>query len=415
MGILRLRGGMQKVTINVTERRARPFSDALLRDMNGGAPPVCIARNKPRGPFTVSLSMKVRNKGRGVGFACQECGKLSDHELVEEALRRVSEQIAAQGGGGYQGCTIERPLGIVGGTLGAFLLRVSEIVEDTMEGNKCVDANWIMVTRGGEQHIVSTPMTTQDIAGKQRVAYDMRRHFADIHVVRYAFVSEAWSPSAAAPDRKPVVLIYVQDDSGAMVAYREIFGDGGPNRTLGQLEIKGSEYSVGRFTNLLPKQRTDLPPITEGERAFIMKQFRLNGQPCGKQEVIWVQGDEPADFPDEHMVIQHAPNSRHPHWDSVVTTPCRIKSGDQIEMSQAVFLAGMRSFIIDRGRDPPITETSAPDRCHLKIPDTVLTLVGQEIPNTENIPIHLGPEEAKQAKDVGRSRWRAKQRKRAMN
>ena len=94
------------------------------------------------------------------------------------------------------------------------------------------------------------------------------------------------------------------------------------------------------------------------------------------------------------MVIQE--NSEEPEVDAVLIVPCRSKGDNQIEMSQAAYSAGIRSFIIDRNCNPPtLTETSAPDRCHWKIPETVVALVGQQIPNTENEPIHLTPEQVK--------------------
>jgi hypothetical protein len=146
----------------------------------------------------------------------------------------------------------------------------------------------------------------------------------------------------------------------------------------------------------------------------IIKQHRLNGHPCSAPQVVHVQGDDLAEFPDETMAIMQ--NSDRPKVDAVVIFPCRNKGNNQIEMSPAVYSAGVRSFVIDRSYDPPrLADTSAPDRCHWKIPDTVLAVVGQQIPNTENTVIHCTPKERERAKERGTARWKAKQRKRGMN
>jgi hypothetical protein len=91
----------------------------------------------------VWLEAAWRDKGRILGSACHECGKLPDDELIDKTLRRVAEQIAAQGGGGYEGVIVTRPLGIVGGALDAFVRKVSEIAEDKMKEDKCFPANTV--------------------------------------------------------------------------------------------------------------------------------------------------------------------------------------------------------------------------------------------------------------------------------
>jgi hypothetical protein len=136
----------------------------------------------------------------------------------------------------------------------------------------------------------------------------------------------------------------------------------------------------------------------------VIKQFRLNGRPCGAPQKIMVHGGNSENFPDELMSIMQGST---PRLDVAVIVPCRIKGDNQIEISPAVASAGMRSFVIDHEREPPILETSAADRRHLKIPDTVVALVGQQIPNTENLAIPLGPAEMKQAEEVGTARWAA--------
>jgi hypothetical protein len=286
---------VEKIIIKVLQRPARQFSDALIRDVT--ANPVCVTCCKKGGPFTVSLSMKRRNKPSGIGFVCHECGRLSDRELIEKANQRLAEQVKVQGGSGYGAQIVKKPASdITSETLDAFLRAVSEMAERTMSKNKCVPANWIAVTRGGEMHVIATPMETA--ADKNRIANDMRLYFADQDVVRYAFLFEGWAaspgwtgaPPAADPNRKPVVTVYVQDDGGALVGCRDIIGDGGPNPTLGPLEVQvlEADKNVGRFANLLG-------PMPEPETQII-KQFRLNGRPCGDPDQTRVQGDNPAAF-----------------------------------------------------------------------------------------------------------------------
>jgi hypothetical protein len=407
---------MQKITIKVLERRVRPFSDALIRDVAGGAP-ACVVCFKSGGPFTVSLSMKQRNRAAGTGFVCQECGKLSDRELIVKATECVAGQVAAQGGGGYMGNDIvDPPPDLVGGTIDAFLREMSNIAEYTMKGNKCVPSSFLTVTRKGKVTTVSTPFKDGDVDGKRRAADHMRQFMIDNDVVRYAFIAEAWqaSPGAPAgvqpsadPDRKSIVTIYVQDHSGAMVGHREIFGDGGLNPTLGPLksEVVSPEQNVGRFMDLL----TPLPE----PMVMIIKQFRLNGKPCCKPEVTHVQRDKLEDFPDEFMAIQQHPDC--PDNDVVMIALCRIKVGNRVEVSEATWSAGIRSFVIDRNRESSIRESSAVDRRHWPIPETVLALVGQRIPNTENETVVLSSEQVKLANGVGTARWAKKQRLQALN
>jgi hypothetical protein len=393
---------MRKITIKVVERRARPFSVAHLRDM-GGYALACVICQKSDVPFTVSLSMKVRNKPSSMGFACQECGKLSDRELVQNVIRQINEQR----GGAYEAMDVS-PEGYAGVPLDAFLREVSAAAEHTFEMNKGgINPGWIVVTRAGKAIAVGTPF--DDDAGKQRAIDHMRRFMVDNHAVRYAFIAEAWEGGADNPNRKSIVTIYVQDrDGGAMDGRREIIGDGGPNPTLGPLEseIVPPEHNTGRFMNLLE-------PLPE-PLAITIKQHRLNGKPCCKPELIPAQGDKLEDFPDELMCIQQIPDS--PDDDLVVIVPCRIKDRNRIEVSEATWQAGIRTFSIYRdNRERRIVESSAPDRCHWPIPDTVLALVGQRIPNTENETVVLSSEQVKLANAVGPARWAKKQRMRAMN
>ena len=407
---------VEKIIIKVLQRPARQFSDALIREMT--ANPVCVTCCKKGGPFTVSLSMKRRNKPSGIGFVCHECGKLSDRELIERANQRLAEQVKVHGGRGYEPAVFPKPASdITSETLDAFLRGVSEMAELTMSKNKCVPANWIAVTRGGEMHVIPTPMETGDAAGKNRIADDMRLYFADQDVGRYAFVSEGWAaspgwtgaPPAADPNRKPVVTMYVQDDSGALAGCRDIIGDGGPNPTLGPLEVKVLEEdeNEGRLANLLG-------PMPEPATQTI-KQFRLNGRPCGDPDQTRVQGDNPADFPDELMSIQQPADA--PNKEVVVVTPCRVVGDNRIEMSGGVFSACLRSFVIDRSRDQPIYECST--NLHLRllpIPASVLAVAaGPMVPNTENIQVNFTSEEMIQVNRTVRARRAASRRKLEMN
>jgi hypothetical protein len=418
-GQIKMRKKLDKLTIKVVERRMHPFSDLQGRRDMAGLPLSCIICNKPGGPFTVRLSMKVRNKPPGIGFACQECSKLPDRELIERATSRVAEQIRDQGGGGYTITVAPEPASdITSETLDAFLRAVSEMAELTMSKNKCVPANWIAVTRGGEMHVIPTPMETGDAAGKNRIADDMRLYFADQDVVRYAVVAEAWKAStgwpagmqpSADPNRKPIVMIYAQDYSGALVAARDIIGDGGPDPTLGPLEIKVVEADNNgeRFANLLPGQLPE--PFT-----YAIKQYRLNGKPCGDPDKTWVQGDNPAEFPDELMAIQQPAGA--PHVEVVIVNQCRVTGDNQIEMSSKVFSTRMRSFVIDRGSDRPIYESSTVDLRQLPIPASVLAVAaGPMVPNTENITVRLTAEEASQGIEEARKRNAEQSRRCGMN
>jgi hypothetical protein len=235
--------------------------------------------------------------------------------------------------------------------------------------------------------------------------------------VRYAFVSEGWAaspgwtgaPPAADPNRKPVVTMYVEDDSGALAGCRDIIGDGGPNPTLGPLEVKvlEADENGGRFANLLG-------PMPEPATQTI-KQFRLNGRPCDDPDKTWVECDNPADFPDELMSILQPEDT--PHLEVVVVIPCRVVGDNRIEVSSKVFSTRMRSFVIDRSRDQPIHESSSNlDLRQLPIPASVLAVAaGSMVPNKENIQATLTPEQVDQIKRANRARHAAARRRQEMN
>jgi hypothetical protein len=399
---MKMRKKVDKLKINVVERRMHPFPDLQgCRDM-AGLPLGCVTCGKPGGPFTIRLSMKVRNKPPGTGFACQECSKLSDRELIERATSRAAEQIRDQGGGCYKITVVPKPASDIT-TLDALMLTVSEMAELTMEADKHVAAGWVAVTRSGEMHVISTPMKTGDATEQRRITNDMRQYFVDQDVVRYAFISEGWFQGPADLNRKPVIGIYAQDYNGVMDVTREIIGDGGPNPTLGPLvKLEGGN----NHWNLLPGQPE---PVT-----YTIKQFRLNGKPCGEPDKTWVQGNNPADFPDESMAIQQPGDD--PHMEVVIVIPCRVVGDNRIEMSREVFSACIRSFVIDRSRDQPIYESSAVDRRQLPIPPSVLAVAaGPMVPNTENITVQLTAEEASQGIEEARKRNAEQSRRCGMN
>jgi hypothetical protein len=284
--------------------------------------------------------------------------------------------------------------------LDKYLRRMSRKAEEIFDDNGGIHHPvWFANSKNGQQHIIQTPFPDGSEPHKDAIAETMRQFLAEHDAVRYTMVCEAWGPRP-----KEIVAVYVADRTASLLGTREIIRPEGRKPYLGKLEVEDGP-ATGRFVNLL----APLPePVT-----MIMKQFRLNGQPFSNPEVIHVQGDNPEDFPDELMAIQQPPENSQ--WDQVTIVPCRFKSGNQVEISQSVFCACIRSFVIDRNHEPPIINTSAPDRCHLKIPDTVVALVGQQVPNTENAPLTIPSEEVKKCVEVARTRWAAKRRMRAMN
>src|SRR5215470_7616114 len=86
--------------------------------------------------------------------------------------------------------------------LDALIRRVSRMAEQMFDKQGDVDPIWLVETANGEQHAIVSPIIAPSpLAGaavKDRIADEMRKHFAEHDVVRYACAMEAW----AVPERE---------------------------------------------------------------------------------------------------------------------------------------------------------------------------------------------------------------------
>jgi len=128
---------------------------------------------------------------------------------------------------------------------------------------------WAAVTAKDEHFIVPSTFPDKDVA-----ASVLRDFFKEKDVVRYLFITEAWTCTtddqevakrAMAwmragntledfPDRKEILAFTGEDESGWMSAHREIIrGEGKP--TLGPLQWIDSDMTEGRFVGMLPRRQ----------------------------------------------------------------------------------------------------------------------------------------------------------------
>jgi len=159
--------------------------------------------------------------------------------------------------------------------LDAFIRRISRMVEQWFGQTGEILPLWIVVQRDGAAYVIGTPFFADASdpygdAAKATIAEDMRRHFAEHDVIRYAHLAEAWMTERSMasskeilagkvelcrprvdPAGKEVITIYAQDGGGALNGVRDIIRPRGGKSYLGKLDL--CPGGGGRFGDLLPQ------------------------------------------------------------------------------------------------------------------------------------------------------------------
>lgn len=131
---------------------------------------------------------------------------------------------------------------------------------------------WDVFTADGKRGIIGTPFSGE--ASKEAITYALRQMFEEFGVVRYVFVTEAWTLRQGLseaetrkalkaslenhPDRREIIQLTGEDtESGQILAFREIIRNADGSATLGPLEwmLQGAGvWLEGRMIGLLPRK-----------------------------------------------------------------------------------------------------------------------------------------------------------------
>jgi len=192
--------------------------------------------------------------------------------------------------------------------LDALIRRVSRMAEQMFDRQGDVDPIWLVETASGEQHAIITPV----IAGspleaadvKDKIAAEMRKHFIEHDIVRYACAMEAWTLAgperkqvptteqaaleyaamgytlAHHPDRREAVCIEAEDGTEFLTAFRDIIrpAHGKPYLDkLGPIE-RFDGIAMGRWAGLLPSKEheqalRERPPAAEPRRVRFSREL----------------------------------------------------------------------------------------------------------------------------------------------
>jgi hypothetical protein len=250
--------------------------------------------------------------------------------------------------------------------LDALIRRVSRLAEKRFNEHGDIDPMWLTENARGEQQMIITPVIADSPLAaadvKDRIAAEMRKHFAENDVVRYAVAMEAWTLTDAErkqvptteqaaleyaamgytlknhPDRREIVCIEADDGTEVLTAERDIIRPAHGKPCLGKLgPIERYDQLTSRWTGLLPSKGheqalRERPAPEPSRRARFSRElpddvgtvfvtavpnapFQLTGRrdPTNGELCLGAIARPPKDMP--------WPPADHPTWIEVVTGP----------------------------------------------------------------------------------------------
>ena len=149
--------------------------------------------------------------------------------------------------------------------------KASRNIEQIFSFTGSVAAMWHYVRADGDEVVMLAPLDLD----KDEAVLIVRKLLADENAVAVLFMDEAWSfvtsdPQEAAewlasgrnasthPRRREVVHFQAEDETGALIAMRDIVRTPGQPPTLGPLVVEESDMAVGRFVGMLPRRKVTL-------------------------------------------------------------------------------------------------------------------------------------------------------------
>jgi hypothetical protein len=168
--------------------------------------------------------------------------------------------------------------------LDALIRRVSRMAEQHFNDHGDIDPMWLVENAAGEQHMIVSPVIAPSPLAaaetKDRIADEMRKHFAEHDIVRYAVAMEAWAvhdpeskqapttEQAALeyaamgytlknhPDRREIVMFEAEDGTELLTAMRDIIRPANGKPYLGKLGPieRYDGVMMGRWAGLLPSK-----------------------------------------------------------------------------------------------------------------------------------------------------------------
>jgi hypothetical protein len=166
--------------------------------------------------------------------------------------------------------------------LDALVRRVSRMAKQMFDRQGDIYPMWLVENASGEQHVIvspiiaESPLVAHDV--KDRIAAEMRAHFAENDIVRYAHAMEAWTlhkpeqremtteqaaleyaamgdTLANHPNRREIVIFEADDGTELLTALRDIIRPPHGKPYLGKLgPIERMDHISGRWLNLLPNK-----------------------------------------------------------------------------------------------------------------------------------------------------------------
>jgi hypothetical protein len=149
--------------------------------------------------------------------------------------------------------------------------RASRNIEQIFAVVGSVAAMWHYVKSDGDEVVMLAPLNLS----KDDTVAIVRQVLADEDAVAVLFMDEAWSfvtsdPQEAAawlasgrnasthPRRREVVHFQAEDNTGALIAVREIVRTPGQPPTLGPLVVEECDQAAGRLVGMLPRRKVTL-------------------------------------------------------------------------------------------------------------------------------------------------------------
>jgi len=148
-------------------------------------------------------------------------------------------------------------------TLEEFVREVDERIVQIFNEAGVVHAMWHIIPREGKEIFFPSPT----VRNKSVLDKVMRACFERIDVVRFAYISEAWTLTGADddelndamltglrdhPDRVEILCYTAEDEMGRVLGIRPIIREEGEKPRLGPLTVERTKYDEGRFVGMLP-------------------------------------------------------------------------------------------------------------------------------------------------------------------
>jgi hypothetical protein len=149
-------------------------------------------------------------------------------------------------------------------TIKEFIEFVSEPAKSIFKIEGVLKPMYHAIKSDGEEIIIPTILQDKDLT-----VTIIKEIFKELDIVKYVFMSEAWTLSSEKdkvppelhkkgisehPDRKEIILIMGEDDNGSTMASMDIIRRQDEDPTLGPLVFVSSEWYEGRMVGLLPQK-----------------------------------------------------------------------------------------------------------------------------------------------------------------